>query len=205
MASVLRPAVEKHLSTMDTKSMTCIRLPPRIDGAVTGKGREPPTAPVSPRNAARRRTFARRRRQQPSSASTPASASHPCAETQAREEDFPVTHDTFAETKRSRSWPSMEMVEVSSWSNVTAHPTEEWTKQQLREAFPWASAPRYLHRARDKLYTEGVRATLTPSASLVAHPGRRPFRTQSGSTTLGGSPTHRRLRSNLSNSLSHPR
>ncbi|WAM28261.1 integrase core domain-containing protein [Myxococcus sp. NMCA1] len=45
--------------------------------------------------------------------------------------------------------------------NVTAHPTEEWTKQQLREAFPWASAPRYLHRDRDKLYTEGVRATLS--------------------------------------------
>ncbi|NOK02940.1 MULTISPECIES: integrase core domain-containing protein [Myxococcus] len=45
--------------------------------------------------------------------------------------------------------------------NVTAHPTEEWTKQQLREAFPWASAPRYLHRDRDKLYSEGVRATLT--------------------------------------------
>ncbi|MFY1824460.1 integrase core domain-containing protein [Myxococcus fulvus] len=45
--------------------------------------------------------------------------------------------------------------------NVTAHPTEEWTKQQLREAFPWTSAPRYLHRDRDKLYSEGVRATLT--------------------------------------------
>ncbi|WP_306464174.1 integrase core domain-containing protein [Corallococcus exiguus] len=44
--------------------------------------------------------------------------------------------------------------------NVTAHPTEEWTKQ-LREAFPWASAPRHLHRDRDKLYSEGVRATLT--------------------------------------------
>ncbi|MBN8468811.1 transposase [Corallococcus exiguus] len=45
--------------------------------------------------------------------------------------------------------------------NVTARPTEEWTKQQLRDAFPWASAPRYLHRDRDKLYSEGVRATLT--------------------------------------------
>ncbi|NVJ14030.1 hypothetical protein HV826_07635 [Myxococcus sp. AM010] len=38
--------------------------------------------------------------------------------------------------------------------NVTAHPTEEWTKQQLREAFPWASAPRYFRRDRDKLYRE---------------------------------------------------
>ena len=31
---------------------------------------------------------------------------------------------------------------------VTAHPTAEWTAQQLREAFPWDSAPRYLLRDR---------------------------------------------------------
>ena len=27
---------------------------------------------------------------------------------------------------------------------VTAHPTAAWTAQQLRDAFPWAEAPRYL-------------------------------------------------------------
>jgi len=32
---------------------------------------------------------------------------------------------------------------------VTAHPTAEWTGQQLREAFPWDSAPRFLLRDLD--------------------------------------------------------
>ena len=45
---------------------------------------------------------------------------------------------------------------------VTAHPTAEWTAQQLREAFPWDSAPRYLLRDRDCIFgfdfTEQVKA-----------------------------------------------
>ena len=36
--------------------------------------------------------------------------------------------------------------------NVTAHPTAEWTAQQLRNAFPWDSAPRYLLRDRDRIF-----------------------------------------------------
>ena len=35
---------------------------------------------------------------------------------------------------------------------VTAHPTAEWTAQQIREAFPWESAPRYLLRDRDRIF-----------------------------------------------------
>ena len=38
--------------------------------------------------------------------------------------------------------------------NVTAHPTAEWTAQQIIEAFPWDSAPRYLLRDRDRIYGE---------------------------------------------------
>jgi transposase InsO family protein len=34
---------------------------------------------------------------------------------------------------------------------VTAHPAE-WTAQQLREAFPWDSVPRYLLRDRDQVF-----------------------------------------------------
>ena len=35
---------------------------------------------------------------------------------------------------------------------VTAHPTAEWTAHQLREAFPWESAPRYSLRDRDRIF-----------------------------------------------------
>ena len=35
---------------------------------------------------------------------------------------------------------------------VTDHPTAEWTAQQMREAFPWNTAPRYLLRDRDQIF-----------------------------------------------------
>jgi putative transposase len=35
---------------------------------------------------------------------------------------------------------------------VTEHPTEEWTVQQTRVAFPWDHAPRYVLRDRDAIY-----------------------------------------------------
>jgi putative transposase len=36
--------------------------------------------------------------------------------------------------------------------NVTAHPTAEWTGQQMREAFPFDQLPRYLLRDRDAIF-----------------------------------------------------
>ena len=36
--------------------------------------------------------------------------------------------------------------------NVTAHPTAHWSGQQIIEAFPFDSAPRYLIRDRDNIY-----------------------------------------------------
>ena len=36
--------------------------------------------------------------------------------------------------------------------NVTAHPTAEWTGQQLRETFPFDQIPRYLLRDRDGIF-----------------------------------------------------
>ena len=44
--------------------------------------------------------------------------------------------------------------------NVTGHPTAAWTAQQLRNAFPWDTAPRFLLRDRDGTYGEEFRACL---------------------------------------------
>src|SRR5262249_15040727 len=48
------------------------------------------------------------------------------------------------------------------WFAVTRHPTAEWLAQQLVEAFPWSTAPRYLVRDNDRVYgqafTNRVRA-----------------------------------------------
>ena len=37
-------------------------------------------------------------------------------------------------------------------ANITAHPTAEWAAQQVVEAFPDDTAPRWLHRDRDRIY-----------------------------------------------------
>jgi transposase InsO family protein len=37
--------------------------------------------------------------------------------------------------------------------NVTSHPTGRWTAQQIVEAFPYETAPRYLLRDRDGIYS----------------------------------------------------
>ena len=41
--------------------------------------------------------------------------------------------------------------------NVTAHPTAEWTGQQLQEAFPFDQLPRYLLRDRDRIFGDDFR------------------------------------------------
>jgi transposase InsO family protein len=38
------------------------------------------------------------------------------------------------------------------WFAVTKHPTAEWLAQQIAEAFPWETAPRYLIRDNDGAY-----------------------------------------------------
>src|SRR6266700_3246949 len=41
--------------------------------------------------------------------------------------------------------------------NISAHPTSEWAAQQIAEAFPWDSAPRYLLHDRDSIYGDSFR------------------------------------------------
>jgi putative transposase len=44
--------------------------------------------------------------------------------------------------------------------NVTDHPTAEWTARQIVQAFPWDTAPRYLIRDRDGIYSKDFRQQL---------------------------------------------
>jgi len=63
--------------------------------------------------------------------------------------------------------------------NVTEHPTARWTGQQLREAFPWNAAPRFLLRDRDGIYGDdftrvahsmGIEQVLTAARSPWQNP-----------------------------------
>ena len=63
---------------------------------------------------------------------------------------------------------------------VTAHPTAEWTAQQVREGFPWDSAPRYLLRDRDRIFgkefVEQVKAMgIKPVLSAPRSPWQRAY------------------------------
>ncbi len=64
--------------------------------------------------------------------------------------------------------------------NVTAHPTAQWTAQQVVEAFPWEEAPRFLIRDRDAIYgrefRERVKNTgIEQVVTAYRSPWRSPF------------------------------
>ena len=57
---------------------------------------------------------------------------------------------------------------------VTAHPTADWVRQQLREAFPFDSiVPRHMIFDRDSIFSKAVVATLE---TIGAKPARTAFR-----------------------------
>lgn len=51
--------------------------------------------------------------------------------------------------------------------NVTKHPTSDWVSQQLREAFPYDSAPRYLIFDRDATFNDEVVDMRCRSAFII--------------------------------------
>jgi len=64
--------------------------------------------------------------------------------------------------------------------NVTEHPTAAWTAQQILEAFPEETAPRYLTRDRDPIYGERFRHSLrdmgiTEVLTAPQSPWQNPF------------------------------
>jgi transposase InsO family protein len=64
--------------------------------------------------------------------------------------------------------------------NVTEHPTSAWTAQQLVEAFPEDSAPRWLLRDRDSIYDDQVRRRIaslgiTEVVSRPLSPWQNPY------------------------------
>jgi hypothetical protein len=61
--------------------------------------------------------------------------------------------------------------------NATAHPTAEWSAQQVIDAFPDDTAPRWIHRDRDRIYAAafqrrvagmGIAEVLSAPASPLA-------------------------------------
>ena len=64
--------------------------------------------------------------------------------------------------------------------NTTAHPTAEWAAQQVVEAFPDDTAPRWLHRDRDRIYGAAFQRRLrgmgiAEVVSAPASPWQNPF------------------------------
>ncbi len=58
--------------------------------------------------------------------------------------------------------------EEGTLATLTAHPTANWLTQQIVEAFPWETAPRYLIRDRDAAFGPVFRSRLDGIGILEA-------------------------------------
>jgi hypothetical protein len=64
--------------------------------------------------------------------------------------------------------------------NITEHPTAEWTAQQVVDAFPDDTAPKWLHRDRDSVYGDSFRRRVASMGiaevvSAPASPWQNPY------------------------------
>jgi transposase InsO family protein len=70
--------------------------------------------------------------------------------------------------------------------NVTEHPTAEWTAQQLRMVVSGEETHRWLIHDRDRIYSEGVDATVTAmGVSILKTPVRAPQANAFGERLIG--------------------
>jgi putative transposase len=67
---------------------------------------------------------------------------------------------------------------------VTDHPTAAWTAQQLREAFPWNEAPRYLVHDRDSFYAWKTTASAIDIEEVLTAP-RSPWQNADAERLIG--------------------
>jgi len=68
---------------------------------------------------------------------------------------------------------------------VTDHPTAAWTIQQLREAFPWDCAPRYLIRDRDHAFDGWAHAAKAMGIEEVLTAPRSPWQNACAERFIG--------------------
>ena len=64
--------------------------------------------------------------------------------------------------------------------NITPHPTAEWSAQQVVDAFPDDTAPRWIHRDRDRVYGAAFERRvagmgITKVVSAPASPWQNPY------------------------------
>jgi transposase InsO family protein len=70
---------------------------------------------------------------------------------------------------------------------ITSHPSMNWVIQQLREAMPFGTQPKYLFRDNDSIYGHGVKAFLKSSGieevkTAYRSPWQNPFVERLGGT-----------------------
>jgi len=58
---------------------------------------------------------------------------------------------------------------------ITDHPTAPWTAEQLREAFPWNTTPRYLVRDRDSAFHAWATTTQAMDVHQMVTAARSPW------------------------------
>jgi len=80
--------------------------------------------------------------------------------------------------------------------NITPHPTAEWSAQQVVDAFPDATAPRWFHRDRDRVFGAAfqrrvARMGITEVVSAPASPWQNPYVER----VIGSIRRHRRVSS----------